>query len=96
MNKKELYQQKIQAQLNEWKAEVDKLKANASGGSADAQLKLKKQIEALHGKIGEGKAKLSEIADVSEDTWESVKDDLDSAWNSIRSSVSEAVDKFKK
>jgi hypothetical protein len=38
MNEKELYQQKKQAQLDEWKAEVDKLKAKASGASADAQM----------------------------------------------------------
>ena len=30
MNDKELYQQKKQAQLDQWQAEVDKLKAKAS------------------------------------------------------------------
>jgi biopolymer transport protein ExbB/TolQ len=85
MNQKELYQQKKQAQLDEWKAEVDKLKAKASGGSADAQLALKKQIKALEGNIEEGKTKLAEIADASEDAWESIK-----------SSFSDATDKFKK
>ena len=29
MNDKELYQQKMQARLDEWKAEVDKLKAKS-------------------------------------------------------------------
>ncbi len=57
MNEKELYQQKKQAQLDEWKAEVDKLKAKASGATADAQIELNKQIEALEGKIEEGKTK---------------------------------------
>jgi hypothetical protein len=33
-----LYQQKKQSQLDEWQAEVDKLKAKALGASADAQL----------------------------------------------------------
>jgi len=55
--------------LDEWTAEVDKLKAKASGASADAQLELNKQIEALEGKIEEGKTKLTEIADASEDAW---------------------------
>jgi len=31
MSEKELYQQKLQAQLDEWKAEIDKLKAKAAG-----------------------------------------------------------------
>lgn len=63
MSDKELYQQKKQAQLDEWKAQVDKHKANASGASADAQMELNKQIEAFEGKIEKGKAKLADIAD---------------------------------
>lgn len=89
MTDKELYQQKKQAQLDEWKAEVDKLKAKASGASADAQLELNKEIEVLEGKIEEGKTKLSEIADASEDAWESIKDGVDSVF-------SEVAAKFKK
>lgn len=96
MNEKELYQQKKQAQLDEWKADVDKLKAKVSGVSADAQMKLNKQIEALEGKLKEGRAKLAEIADAGEDAWESIKDGVESAWDSMKSAFSEAVDKFKK
>ena len=82
--------------MDEWKAEVDKLKAKASGASTDAQMELNKQIEALEGKIEEGKTKLAEIADASEDSWESIKDGVESAWDSMKSAFSEAVDKFKK
>jgi len=96
MNEKELYQQKKQAQLDEWKAEIDKLKARASGASADAQLKLNKEIEALEGKLEGGKTKLAKIADASEDAWESIKDGVESAWDSMKSAFSAAVDKFKK
>ena len=58
MNDKELYQQKMQARLDEWKADVDKLKAKASGSSADVQLDMNRQIKALERNIEEGKAKL--------------------------------------
>jgi hypothetical protein len=51
MTDKELYQQKKQAQLDEWRAEVNKLKARASGASADAQLEMNKQIKALESRI---------------------------------------------
>ena len=95
MNEKELYQQKKQAQLDEWKAEVDKLKAKASGARADTQMELNKQIEALEGKIEEGQTKLAEIADAGEDAWESIKDGVESAWDSLNSAFSEAADKFK-
>ena len=96
MNEKELYQQKKQAQLDEWKAEVDKLKAKASGASADAQLEHNREIEALEGKIEHGKTKVAELAKASDDAWESIKDGVESAWDSMKSAFSDAAAKFKK
>ena len=52
-NDKELYQQKKQAQLDEWTAEVKELKAKASGASVDAQLELNKKIDAVHARDGQ-------------------------------------------
>lgn len=95
MTDKELYQQKKQAQLDEWKAEVAKLKAKASGASADAQLEMNKQIKALESQIEENKAKLSELSKAGEDAWESLKEGVESAWDSLKSGVSDAAAKFK-
>lgn len=95
MTDKELYQQKLQAQLDEWRSEIDKLKAKASGASADAKLEMNKQVEVLESKIEEGKEKLSELADASDDTWESMKDSIDSKWKSLKSAFSDAVSRFK-
>lgn len=96
MTDKELYQQKRQAQLDEWKAEAGKLKAKASGASADAQLELNKQIRTLEDKIEQGRARLDKIADASDDAWESMKKGVDSAWDSIASAFSDAAKKVKK
>ena len=95
MDDKELYQQKLQAQLDEWKADVDKLRAKASKASADAQLTMNKQVDALDRKIEEGKVKLSELARSSEDAWESVKQGVESAWGSLKSAFRDASSKFK-
>jgi hypothetical protein len=95
MSDKELYLQKMRAQLDEWKADVDKLKAKASRTSADARLRMNKQIEMLESKIEEGKTKLSELSSASEDTWESLKEGIESAWDSMKSAVSDAAAKFK-
>jgi predicted nucleic acid-binding Zn-ribbon protein len=96
MNEKELYQEKKQAQLDGWKAEIEKLKAKASETSADAQMELNEQIEGLESKIDEGKSKLSEISDASENAWESFKDGAEATWDSITSAFSDAAAKFKK
>ncbi len=95
MNEKALYQQKMQARLDEWKAEIAKLKAKASGASADVQLDVNKQIKVLERNLEEGKAKLSEIAEASEGAWESIKDGVESAWDSLKSAATDAASKFK-
>ena len=51
MNDKELYQQKKQAQLDERKADLDKLKAKASMASADIQIRINEQIKTLEDKF---------------------------------------------
>jgi len=94
MSDKKLYEQKKQAELDEWKAKVDVLKAKAAGASADAQLELNKKIKAIEGKIQKGKAKLSELAETGEDTWVSLKYGFESAWDSLKSAVSDAGSKL--
>lgn len=96
MQDKELYEQKMQARLDESKAQVDKLKAKASGASADAQLDINRQIRVLERNIEEGKAKLSEIAAAGEDAWESIRDGVESAWDALKSGVTDAAAKLKK
>ena len=95
MDDKELYQQKKQAQLDEWKAELDKLKAKAAEASADRKIELNKDIKHLEGKIDEGKAKLAEIEDASAEAWTSIKDGVDSAWDSMKHAFRDAASKFK-
>jgi|GEM_PF-2392782 len=67
MDDRQLYPQKTEARLREWRAEVDKLKAKASGASADVQLDINRQIRLLEHDIEEAKAKLSEMAAAGED-----------------------------
>jgi flagellar biosynthesis chaperone FliJ len=95
MNEKDLYQQKMQAQLDEWMAKVSVLKARASKASADVQLEMNRQIKTLENLIEDGKSKLSKLAKAGEGAWESLKDGVESAWTTMKSSVSDAAAKFK-
>ncbi len=96
MSDKELYRQKKQAQLDGWKADLEKLKAKASGASADVQLEINQKIHSLEQKIDKSREKLTELAKSSEDSWESIKAGVESAWDSLKSAVNEAVGKHKK
>ncbi len=96
MSDRELYQQKRKAQLDEWRAEVAKLRAKASGARADAQLEMNEKIKVFESRIEEGKAKLSQLADSSDDAWDSLKDGVESAWDTLKSAAADAAGKFKR
>jgi septal ring factor EnvC (AmiA/AmiB activator) len=87
MNEREVYQQKSQSQLDEWKAEFEKLKVKASTASADAQAKLNDQINDLEGKIAEAESKLAELNDAADDAWESIKEGFEEARDSLESAI---------
>lgn len=95
MDNKELYQQKLQAQLDEWVADIDKLRAKASGASADTQLQLNREIDTLQARIDEAKGKVSELAEAGEDAWESVKGSTEAIWNSVSTAFGDAIAKLK-
>jgi hypothetical protein len=95
MTDKALYQQKMQAQLDLWKADLDKLRAKAAVASADAQLSMHEHLDALGVKMEAGKVKLKELGDTSGDAWESFTDGVESAWDALKTGVHEATAKFK-
>ncbi len=96
MNDKELYMRKLQARIDEWKADIDKFKAKASGASADVQLDMNQQVRVLERRIEDGKARLSELAEAGEDAWESIKDGIESAWDSLKSAATDATARFQR
>lgn len=95
MNEKELYQQKAQAQLAERKAEIAKLKAQAAVIKTDAQIALHKDIEIIEHKLAEAQTKLAELAVASEDAWDSMAKGLESAWESLKVAIHDAVTKLR-
>jgi predicted nuclease with TOPRIM domain len=93
MSEKELYQQKLQAQLDEWEVKMSQLRAQASGASADAQVEWNQRIEKLEGEMASLKEKLAALGAAGEDTWESLQGDLDSAWKSLQVGLTNAFSK---
>jgi hypothetical protein len=95
MSDKELYRQKHQAQLDEWKADVAKLKARAAGAKADAQIELNKHLKELDKRMHEAGLKLSELAAASEEGWTSVKKNVETTWDALKAGVVAAKSRFK-
>lgn len=95
MNERELYRRKQQAQLEEWKADLDKLKAKAAQEEAEAQLSLSEQVKTLEIRIEEQQANLTKLAEASDDAWESVKEGMETGWDALKSAFSDAAAKLK-
>jgi hypothetical protein len=95
MSMKEAYQQKLEAQLAEWNAAIDKLKAKADKAEAEAQIEYYKQIEDMQVKQEAAREKLTELKEAGEGGWEDLKVGLESAWNSLGDAVKSATSRFK-
>lgn len=95
MEDKELYRQKYQAQLDEWKAEIAKLKAKASGASAGAQLELNKHLKELDHRMHDAGARLAELSAASEETWGAARKKAESTWGALKAGVGAAAAKLR-
>lgn len=91
---KQVYQQKLQAQLDEWSADIDKLKAKARQADADAQIDYNQEIENLKAYQAQANAKLSELKSASDDAWQDLKSGTEEAWKSLQTAIKSATDRF--
>lgn len=99
MNDKNAYQRKMQAQLDEWKADLDKIKAKANAASADAEIAFNNndEVKELEQKVAHGEKKLEELSQnkKSGNAWQSVKGGMQSSWQSLQNAFQDAAAKFK-
>ncbi len=95
MGKKEAYEQKLEAQLKEWKIDINKMKAKADKADAEAKLEYYKQIEDMRTKQEAAQKKLTELKAAGEDAWEDLKAGIDLAWGSLGDAVKSARSRFK-
>lgn len=95
MSNKDAYEQKLQAKLDEWQADLDKLKAKAKGAEADARIEYQEEIDRLESQRNEARQKLAELREASDDAWEDLKDGVERAWDSVSESFKSARSRFK-
>ncbi len=92
METREIYKQKYQAQIHEWAAKLDVVKARAEKMSAQSKLDAKPRLDAMHEKLEAAKAKMHDIGAASDEKWEEVKTSIDHAWTDTKGAVEGAYD----
>ena len=94
MNRDE-YVRKMQAKLEEWNADIDRLSAKASEVSGDLQSEYNEQIAALKAKQAAARDKIEEMQKSGESAWQDLKAGIDLAWTAIGESIDSAKSRFK-
>lgn len=92
--KRDAYVKKIQAKLEEWNAEIDRLEAKADNAAADARVKYQEQIAEAKASRDDLKQKLGELRSAGDEAWRELKSGLDEAWDSLSAAVKSARSKF--
>lgn len=94
-NKRQAYEDKWDAQMEEWRAEIAVLNAKADKSKAESRIAYCETVEALQGKHADAKTKLFELRAATEDGWEGLKTDAEKVWNEMVASFTSAAAKFK-
>jgi len=95
VNKKQVYQEKLQAQLDEFNAQIELLKAKAEKTESSTKLSYLETVDELKLKRDLAKSKLQELRNSSDDAWEDLKEGIENAWADVSSSIESAISRFK-
>lgn len=95
MTDRQLYIRKIQAKLDEWNADIDKLQAKADGANAEMHLRLRQEVEHLKQQREKVTKQLAALQKASGSAWDDVKDGLENSWNALDNAMASAWSRFK-
>jgi len=91
MEKREVYLEKINAQLAQYGAKISGMKAKAAEVNADMKLEYLNQVEKLEGQRDGLREKYEQLKDSSESTWESLKEGTENAWNDLKEAIAKVA-----
>jgi multidrug resistance efflux pump len=94
-DKRKAYEEKLDAELEEWNAQIALLKARADKAKAEAKIEFYKTIEALQHKQDEAGTKLHELKTAGDEAWEDLKRGAEKAWDEVKAAFHSAASKFK-
>jgi hypothetical protein len=84
---REAHQAKMKAQLDEWTAKIDVLKAKLAKAEASAKIELNHSMDELHKLHEAGQKQLDKALAASADAWAETKKGLDEGWSKVSGAV---------
>ena len=95
LSPKQIFQQKLEAQLKELDALLDHLKLQTRLGKADLRTEVEKQLELLAHKRSAAQIKLNELSQRTESAWEDLKVGTEKAWDEMRQTLNQIAQRFR-
>lgn len=95
METRELYKQKAEAQIKEWSAKLDGLKAQAEKLTAQARINLQPHIDAAHAKFVAAQKSLDKAEAATDEKWDEITKDIEGAWNDFKGALEGTFDALK-
>jgi nucleotide-binding universal stress UspA family protein len=92
---KKAFQEKIDAQLKEWSAKIEELKAKAQKSKTDLKTKYQKQIEDLQAKQTVVQEKLRELRGSGEEAWKELETGMEKTLQDLKGSLDRAFLTFR-
>jgi len=83
MDTKEVFKERIEAQLSKWKSTIEGLKTTIAQAEVDAKAKLHDQLDSLHDKRAKAEKILEDISATSHDAWDQVKSGAEQGWTEL-------------
>ena len=92
---KQIFQQKLEAQLRDLDTVFDELKLQSSLAKAELRAEFEKQLDGLAAKRAAAQTKLSELSRRTEGAWEDLKGGTEKAWDDMRQTLNQIASRFK-
>ncbi|WP_028302504.1 hypothetical protein [Oceanospirillum beijerinckii] len=94
MSTKEDYQKKIEAQLHEWKTDIEQLKAKADAANSSVNKELYEQVDELKAKRDKLSSEIDQLKQSSGDAWHDMKSGVELARESLSIAIKSASERF--
>jgi len=84
---KRAFRRELEARLEHWQAEIDRLAAQGVGASGEAGAAFRERIERLRGKQQEARRQLQEFDAARGDDWKDLREGIEEAWDDLARAV---------
>lgn len=93
--KKEAYEERLEAQLREWNAQIELLQAKIAKAKANAKIEYSGLLKDVKAKRRIAQRKLRDLQKTGEGAWEDLREGMEDAWAQLRDGLRNALSRFK-